>query len=152
MGRMWKASGIAVALLALLAAPSTARDIRIPFYGVWMIIKARQAPWIKDYSWSGPESQRLVGKKVIFLWDGIDAPAPIGCDDPRYRTIDVPPEALFQGNLDQPVTQAQMLGFRAGAPITTLVTDCEGFLEFHFVDRSTAMFALDNVIYTIRRR
>jgi hypothetical protein len=40
----------------------------------------------------------------------------------------------------------------ARAPVATPQTDCEHFIDYHFVNRSTAMFALDNVIYTLRRR
>jgi hypothetical protein len=144
---------LAVLLLAALSLPSQAREIRMPFFGVWMITKAVPAPWTDSKYTADPFlSQRWIGKKVIFLWDGIDAPYPLGCDAPDYHTVDVPPEGLFQGNLTSPVLQAQALGFRAGAPVTTLETDCEHFVDFHFVNRSTAMFALDNVIYTLRKR
>lgn len=144
----------AVALvLGLLATPVQARDIRYLFFGLWMISKASPAPWVDGNHTADPFlSQRWVGKKVIFLWGGIDAPYPLGCDAPDYRTIEVPPENLFQGNLTAPVIQAQALGFRAGAPVMTLQTSCEHSIDFHFINRTTAMFALDNVIYTLRKR
>lgn len=149
--RSWAA--IAALLLALAGTSAQARDIRFPFFGVWMITQARPAPWVDKAHAADPFlSQRWVGKKVIFFWDGIDAPFPLGCDRPGYRTVEMPPEGLFQGNLTSPVIQAQALGFRAGAPVTTLQTDCEGLIDFHFASRTTAMFALDNVIYTLRRR
>jgi hypothetical protein len=153
MRRLGKLGGIAIALLALSSVQAHAGYLRIPVYGVWMITKATPAPWTDGKYTSDPFlAQRWVGRKVIFRWDVIDAPFPLGCDAPDYRTVDVPPEELFQGNLTSPVTQAQALGFRAGAPVTTLQTDCEHIIDYHFVDRSTAMFALDNVIYTLRRR
>jgi len=140
-------------LLALVAVPLQAREMRIPFYGVWMISQARPAPWVDPANATDPYlNRRLVGRKVIFLWDAIDAPPPLGCDRPNYRMVEVPPDGLFQGNLTQPVLQAHALGFRAGAPVTTLQTDCEHFIDFHFVNHTTAMFALDNVIYTLRKR
>lgn len=153
MKRLGKLGALAIALLGLLSAPLQARDIRFPFFGLWMITKATPAPWVDGQNAADPFlAQRWVGKKVIFTWRFIDAPFPLGCDAPDYRTIEAPPENLFQGNLTSPVIQAQALGFRAGAPVTTLQTDCENRIEYHFVNHSTAMFALDNVIYTLRRR
>lgn len=153
MTRMGKLGATAVALLGLLAAPLQAGDIRFPFFGVWMVTKAMPAPWVDGKQTSDPFlAQRWVGRKVIFSWRFIDAPFPLGCDAPDYRMIEAPPEYLFQGNLTSPVVQAQALGFRAGAPVTTLQTNCEHMVDYHFVNRSTAMFALDNVIYTLRRR
>lgn len=98
-----------------------------------------------------PESMRLVGKKVIYLPDRIEGPEPLACDEPLYRLVDTPPQGLFQGNLTAPVLQAAALGFHEPL-IPTLQTDCEGFIDFHFLNRSTTMFALNNVIYTLRRR
>lgn len=150
---MAKLGAVGVALLGLLVTPLHARDIRFPFFGVWMITKARPAPWVDGKHTADPFlAQRWVGKKVIFRWGEIDAPAPLGCDAPDYRTVEAPPENLFQGNLTSPLIQAHALGFRAGAPVTTLQTDCEHIIDYHFINRSTAMFALDNVIYTLRRR
>lgn len=153
--RIW--NGIAALLLALtlFGQPAQARDrvLDVPFFGVWMITKAAPASWTDAAHTSDPFlAQRWVGKKVIFLWDGIDAPAPLGCGGAAYRTVEVPPDYLFQGNLTQPIMQAQALGFRAGAPVRTLQTDCEGAIDFHFVNLNTAMFALDNTIYTMRKR
>jgi hypothetical protein len=153
MGRLGRLAGIAVTMLVLLGAPAQARYLRFPVYGVWMITRATPAPWTDGQYTSDPFlAQSWVGKKVIFRWDIIDAPFPLGCDAPNYRTVEVPPDGLFQGNLTSPVIQAQALGFRAGAPVTTLETDCEHIIDYHFIDRSTAMFALDNMIYTLRRR
>jgi len=150
---MGKLVAVAAVLLGFLGASAQARDIDIPFFGLWMITKATPAPWVDRAHASDPFlAQRWVGKKVIFLWDVIDAPDPLGCDAPDYRTVEVPPEGLFQGALTSPVIQAQALGFRAGAPVITLQTDCEGAIDFHFVNTTTAMFALNNVIYTLRRR
>ena len=47
--------------------------------------------------------------------------------------------------------QAKALGF-AATPIRTLETGCESWFDYHFIDDRTAMFALDNMIYTIRRQ
>ena len=158
MGRIAKLAACVAALLGAMAlglasVPAHARDIDIPFFGLWMITKATPAPWSDPAHRTDPFlAQRWVGKKVIFLLDAIDAPPPLGCDVPDYRTVEVPPKGLFYGNLTSPVIQAQALGFPAGAPVMTLQTDCEDPIDFHFVNLTTAMFALDDVIYTLRRR
>ena len=153
MARIGKLSGVVIALLAFLATPLRANDIHLPFLGRWKITKATAAPWTDATNRSAPFlAQHWVGKRVVFAWDFIDAPFPLGCDAPDYHVVEIPPEGLFQGNLTAPVLQAHALGFRAGAPVKTLQTDCEHLVDFHFADKSTAMFALDNVIYTLRRR
>jgi len=146
-------AAVVLTLLTLSREQTHAREMRIPFYGVWMISQARPAPWVDASNAADPYlGRRLVGQKVIFLWHAIDAPGPLGCDRPDYHMVEVPPEGLFQGNLTQPILQAHALGFRPGAPVTTLQTDCEHIIDFHFVNHTTAMFALDNTIYTLRKR
>jgi hypothetical protein len=153
MGFIRKAGFIAAALLALFSVHAWASDIRVPFLGVWRITKATPAPWTGGTYRSDPFlAQRWIGKRVTFGWNIIDAPYPLGCDAPDYHVVEVAPDELFQGNLTSPILQAHALGFRAGAPVRTLQTDCEHLIDFHFADNSTAMFALDNVIFTLRRR
>ncbi|MDB5723917.1 MAG: hypothetical protein JWQ16_671, partial [Novosphingobium sp.] len=62
-----------------------------------------------------------------------------------------PPANLFQGGLTAPAAQAAELGFRPAA-IPTLETGCEGLIDFHFTEAGTALFALNNNIYTLRRQ
>jgi hypothetical protein len=158
MRRLSKLGAIAAAVLGLLAlliqpAQAQQREIAFPFFGNWRITDAKPAPWTGGkYTFDPFASRALIGKRVIFAFDVIDAPFPLGCDEPDYRTIDVPPEALFQGNLSSPILQAHALGFRPGAPVTPLLTGCEHDIDYHFVDRATAMFALDNMVFTLRRR
>ena len=66
-----------------------------------------------------------------------------------YEITRAPPEGLFQGGLTEPARQAAALGF-VGRRIRTLETGCEGWFEYHFLDARTAMFALDNMVYTVR--
>jgi hypothetical protein len=146
-----RVSGALLAALAWLTSlPAEARSTRYPVYGVWLITHARPAPWANP-ALLDPESRRLIGRKLIYLPDRIEGPEPFACEAPLYRLVDTPPQGLFQGNLTSPVLQAAALGFREPL-IATLQTDCEGFIDLHFVNRSTAMFALNNVIYTVRRR
>lgn len=57
---------------------------------------------------------------------------------------------IFQGVLTEPARQAAALGFAEKA-IATLETGCEGLLDYHFRDDGTAMFALNNAIYLMRK-
>ena len=98
-----------------------------------------------------PFDDGLVGKTLTYTRPRIVAPAPLACIRPRYRWIAFPAENLFQGGLTAPAAQALALGFR-GAAIPTLETGCEGLIDFHFTKAGTALFALNNNIYTLRRR
>lgn len=137
-------------VLLTLAGPALAAE---PAYlGAWHIAEARPAPWVKSAAETFPEEERrLVGQTVTYGPARIEGPSPLACDGPRYELLDVPPEGLFQGGLTAPAEQATALGFRSRT-IETLQTGCEGWIDFHFVDATTALFALNNAIYTLRRR
>lgn len=142
---------IAGLLAAVLAAPAMATAALPTYLGVWLIAEAHPAPWRPTpYPGDLLESRKLVGRKIVYTPRGITAPAPLACRDPQYRLREVGPDYLFQGGLTSPQAQATALGF--GPRITTLETGCEGWFEFHFVNDRTAMFALDNMIYTLRKR
>ncbi|MDE8651609.1 hypothetical protein [Novosphingobium album (ex Liu et al. 2023)] len=140
--------GIAAGPARAEAAPGTAAR----YLGSWTIADARPAPWVGDRQPSGAaEWRRLVGRTVTFARTRIYGPPMLTCRKPDYRMIAVPPDMLFQGTLTDPVAQARALGF-AGATIETLETGCAGWIAFHFVDPATARFALDDMIYTLRRK
>ena len=102
--------------------------------------------------------KRLVGRRVTFEAKRIRGPDPLACSGPRYELTDVPAEGLFQGGLAEygdPAIGADALATRVGfakRPIATLATGCEGAIDFHFTNPDTARFALDNMIYTLRRQ
>lgn len=139
---------VAVALMAGAAASAAEPSA---FLGVWRISGSQPAPWSTP-SQQPPQSDidRLVGKQVTFAANRIDAPPPLACTGPRYDIKTYPPDGLFQGNLTDPAKQAVALGYRI-PQIMTLETGCRGFIDFHFVDANTAMFALDNVLYRLER-
>lgn len=141
---------LASAALVSLSVAALAADP--DFYGPWLITEARPAPWAKaDAAVATEETRRLIGSKVIYGKTRIEGPAPLGCDKPRYRLLHVAPDYLFQGGLTEPATQAEALGFHLHT-ITTLETGCEGAIDFHFVDTHTALFGLNNMIYTLRKQ
>jgi hypothetical protein len=146
---MWRAG---VALATVLAAIVPAQAAEPDFYGPWLITEARTAPWAKsDSGFSAEEQHRLIGSKVVYGKTRITGPSPLGCDKPHYRFLEATPDYLFQGGLTEPAAQAVALGFRLQT-ITTLETGCEGWIDFHFVDARTALFGLNNMIYTLRKQ
>jgi hypothetical protein len=138
--------------LAAMAVATPARADDPAFLGTWVITQARTAPWAKaDSAFSPDEQRRLVGAQVTYRDKRIVAPAPLGCADPHYRISQVPPDYLFQGTLTDPVGQARALGFPSPRSYV-LETGCEGLIDFHFVNPTTAMFALNNMLYTLKKR
>jgi hypothetical protein len=141
-------------MMALLLAASF-------WLGTWRIESAAVAPW------AGPgrapdasEMKSLVGKTVTFEAARIRGPRPLACPELKYVLIDSPPEALFQGMFEemqsrdpsvQPAKVAEALGFKSPS-VRTLETGCANELDFHFVDETTAMFGLNDYIYTLRRK
>lgn len=139
-------------LLSSAGQPAGAGTAWPDYLGTRDIVEAQPAPWVNPSDPStAPHDARLVGKTVVYKKGRIVAPPLLACAEPTYAIKDVPPEGLFQGGLTAPRAQAAALGF-GGATIRTLETRCEHWFEYHFTDAGTAMFALDNMIYTLRRR
>lgn len=138
--------------LAALAAVSSARcaDYFPAYFGRWSIAEAQVAPWVQPEVAAAVTDDGLVGKAVTYEPDRIAGPRLLRCARPDYRFADVPPEGLFQGNLPDPAATARLLGFTE-ATIRTLQTGCEGAIDFHFRDADTALFALNNLIYTLKK-
>lgn len=150
-GRMKHLAAAALlAAIALAAAPARAGDQ--PWLGTWRITGAQPAPWVGkgDHVRHASDIWHLVGRTVVYRKARIDGPAPLACRGPKYERRVVGPDYLFQGGLTAPAEQARALGFSAS--IVTLETGCEGAIDFHFTDPATALFALDNMIYMLRRR
>jgi len=125
-----------------------------PFLGTWTIQRADTAPWV-DAAFAPDQSatETYVGKTVTFSPDRIDGPGLLACTNPDYRFADVPAAGLFQGGLADTaaaaVDRAKALGF--GANVATVQTSCEHDIAFHMRDADHAAFALDNMIYWLKR-
>jgi hypothetical protein len=140
------------ALACLAALPATAAAPQRPFYGRWLIAEAHSAPWYNPSdSGTRPFDDHLVGKSIVYMPSRIVGPRLLACKGPRYRMLETTPDYLFQGGLTAPAAQAAALGFR-GSRIATLETGCAGAIDFHFINDSTALFALDNMVYTLRKQ
>jgi hypothetical protein len=144
--RLWIAALVAI----IMAVPFGARA-QEAFGGPWLIIKAEPAPWAEKGAASSAETKALLHQPVSILADRIDGPKPLLCRKLKYKVTSYTPDMLFQGSLTAPDKQAAALGFKGNA-ITTLETGCEAEIEFHMLDAMTALFALNDRIYTMTRR
>ena len=144
-------------LLPLSAAPASAQGA---FSGTWRIVDAAAAPWAGETSPPDEGAMReLKGKSLVFGAARVSGPEPLACAKPRYEIREVPPEGLFQGVLASPPRPAKPPASAAEAarrlglstPTSpTLSVGCSPF-EFHLVGRNEALFALNNVVYRMRR-
>jgi hypothetical protein len=139
------------AIAALCATPALAAQGGGPFLGAWTITEARPAPWAAP---SAPADPALLNAKITISRGGIEAPAPIGCARAEFWFEPTSVAGLFSGLLTEPERQARELGF-SDRPIVLSVSckSSEGsrVVDFAMVDRGTAMFALDNHIYVMKR-
>lgn len=141
---------LAATLFAPVMASSSAADDASGLLGKWRITRAVVAPWT-DEAGAG-EKPALVGESVVFRSKSVKASAPLACGDAEYEATSMPPEGLFQGGLPTPANEAMTpLGF-SDQMIEGVLLACDtGTFEFHFVAPDTALFALDNRIWTLDR-
>jgi hypothetical protein len=129
------------------------------YLGTWKIASAAAAPWVvKPYEGDTKEMKTLIGKTITFTPKTIQGPRVFVCNGAKYAVKDYPADMVFQGGFDEmrrknpsadPAKLAARVGFR-GTPIRTLETGCE--IDYHFIDSTTATFALDNYVYTIKKQ
>lgn len=146
--------------LVTAAAVAAAGD---SFYlGTWKISSAVVAPWVngKAHDDDAAEMKSLIGKTIVIKPREIAGPKIMTCAHPNYRVAEFPASMLFQGAFEEmqrndktvdPDKLASKLGFR-GKKWKTLDTGCSNELDYHFLDETTAEFALNNYIYTIKKQ
>lgn len=125
------------------------------------IVSAVPAPWATaELTPDVPEMKELSGQTVTFKLKEIEGPHQAACKGPKYKVQTVPAEGLFQGMFDEmhqrdksidPVQMAAKVGFR-GRSWKSLETGCGNELDFHFIDPMTAVFGLNNVVYTLKKQ
>lgn len=134
------------AILAILLASSL--TAQTPFYlGTWHIESSARAPWATP-----ADRTRALTGNITFSEKRISGPGLLACRELKYDLATVPPDGLFQGMLGEgntAATAATKLGF--GPRIESLYTGCEHSIDFHFFNHETGAFALDNLIYRIRK-
>ena len=132
------------------------------YLGTWKISSAVVAPWVigPAYDDDTKEMKSLAGKTVVIKTNEMLGPGILACKGPNYRVVDFPANMLFQGAFEEmqrkdksvdPLKLAAKLGFR-GTKWKTLETGCANELDYHFVDATTAEFALDNYIYNLKKQ
>ncbi|GAB2176010.1 hypothetical protein [Dongia sp. agr-C8] len=152
------------ALAALLCATSlSGAKAEDAFYlGQWKITGAAPGPWIKSDAELFPDEMKsLVGQTITLKADAIEGPGGFPCKGPKYEVMQGGPDMLFQGAFGEmqaqdssvdPQALAEKVGF-AGKQYRTVLTGCEFAVDFSFgEDKDTAMFALDNAVYTLKRQ
>lgn len=149
-------------LFLLLALIAPAAGAQAMFAGAWTITGAVHAPWEDPRHPVGGDEKRLLGKTVVFEARRIVGPRPLGCSGAKYQITDAPFDMLFEGGLatapgdgaGQPdlaraARNARALGF-IDSTSKTLDAGCTE-LQFHLVDADTALFGLNDRVYTMKR-
>ncbi len=144
-------AGLVALVFAVPLHAQQSRDVPRAAVGPWRVTRAVTAPW------AAADSARL--DRTVYLTRVVQLRAAsfsglgrFGCERPRYEQTTMPPEGLFQGNLPAPAAAAaRALGFAAGVVQGVRVTCASGVFEFHAVDASHLLVAIDNVIWTLDR-
>lgn len=151
------ASCVAVAAVATIAAwqtrPAVAQEA---FAGSWDVVNVQPAPWTQGSSTDKPYiNEEIARGRITFMPDSVQGPDFLNCDKAKYEIAKVPPEYLFQGGLTDPAPQAKELGFTGGEILqlgmSCISGDADISMDFDLVSEDTAVFALDNMIYTMKR-
>ena len=154
--------GAALAALLCASSLSTASAEDAFYLGQYKITQVVKAPWAKSDAELVPEEMKsLVGQTITIKSNGIAGPGSFPCSDAVYQVMEGGPDMLFQGMFGQmhdenatndPQKLAEQVGF-TGTQYWTVLTGCEFAVDFSFgTDKNTAMFALNNAVYTMKRQ
>ena len=148
----------ALAALALLSAdPTGARAQDISIFGTWEIVEAAPGPWTEESQRAALTAQgKHMLKTVITFSNGKVASRHKAFNCTRavlYEPNALDADTIFSGNLPEPnpTAAALRLGFKRGEVKGVDVRCLKAKYTFHFRDANTAMFNLDNIIYTLKR-
>ena len=138
-----------------LLQPCAAQEV---FAGSWDIVKAEDAPWLAARPELKPHPEpALRHARMTFRADRVIAPTWMGCKKPKYEMMSLDFDSLFEGGLSDPdhgLNDPKGLALKLGftkEPVRSMLTGCAELL-FHLVDQNTAIFGLNNMIYTLKRR
>jgi hypothetical protein len=143
-------TGLLAAAFVCVAGAAYAAESTGPFLGGWVVTEAKPAPWSTA---TDPPNASLIDAKLSFGRRSVEGPAVVACSNATFWSEPAPPANLFAGNLTEPQKQARDLGF--GSRIVILSVSCKNaetpVPDFALVDEHTAMFALGNHIYVMKR-
>ncbi len=160
MKRVHLAVGAACFTVAALASaavlqmrPAIAQE---SFTGSWDVVDVQPAPWIQGSSTDKPYvNEEIARGRITFMQDSVQGPGFLDCDKATYEINKVPLEFLFQGALTDPARQAKELGFNGGEILQLSMAcasgDADISMDFDILNENTAVFALDNMIYSMKR-
>ncbi len=150
---------IHAALLACLMLGAVARPCAAQgaFAGNWDVVGQDPAPWVTNDPKAKPQAEVSLRKaRLVFAADKVVAPTWMGCKKPKFEMMELGFDSLFEGGLSDsshglsdPKKAALKLGFTK-EPVPTMVTSCSELL-FHLMDKDTIVFALNNMVYTLKR-
>jgi hypothetical protein len=146
---------LALCLIALVPSGATAQDN--PLLGTWEIVEAQPAPWSETSQRASlvAGGKRLIKQVVTFApREVVSRHKALACKRAEYEPTDYEADAIFQGNLPEPnpTAAALRLGFKKGEIPGVDLKCSTGVYSYHFRDRNTALTALSNVIYTLKRQ
>ena len=136
-------------MLAVAYLPAFSETPEANFAGVWRIIDAKPAPWIKPFALTKDKAPLL--EYAVLFGDGeVIGPAPLGCKPAKFSTVIAGPEGLFQGRL--PKSDAPTIANAMGIQTTTFRVACPGgSFDYHLDSNGGLLIALNDVVYTLRR-
>ncbi len=153
-----KSLAIVIATLAFSLCASAADAF---YLGTWKIDSAVVGPWwAEKQKPDAAEMKSLAGKSFTIGPKDIVGPRQVACKGPKYQVKDYPADMLFQGAFGEmqskdksvdPAKVAATLGFK-GRSWKTVETGCGNELDFHFIDATTAAFALNNYVYILKKQ
>jgi hypothetical protein len=156
--RRLRAGLLAAAMAAFGAAAADAETKPISMLGQWEVVEAVPAPWAdeKDHAALAAQGKRMLKLTITFEPKSVKSRnRAFECKrSVIYQPNEIVSDALFQGNLPEPnpSAAAARLGFPKGDVPGVDVRCLKAQYTFHFRDPDTAMFNLNRVIYTLKRR
>jgi hypothetical protein len=145
-----------------------------PFYlGAWTVVSAEPGPWVRSFGEDDlAAAHKLVGTRVVFGKQSVEAPEFIACTHARYFTGGATAHSMFDSRLTnvplpegaptedadtyghnlRPGKAAERLGFK-GFSWKTLSTACTSsdhpVPTIYFANPRVAVFQLDDVVVTM---
>jgi hypothetical protein len=141
---------LALAIALTVPALGGAGETSSSLVGEWRVIRGVVAPWAGETA--GRPASEWVGRSLEFQANRVDGPTPFPCEDASYTPIEQPAEGLFEGGLPVPAARsAEALGVAPGDVAGVRVICSSGSFDFHRLDADSALFGLDNVVWTLVR-
>lgn len=143
-------------LVAMAVSTAAHAQQQHSLIGTWEIVEAQPAPWTPENQRASLAAQgkRMLKQTITFgPSEVVSKNKSLACRRAEYEPTDYEADAMFQGNLPEPnpTAHAVRLGFKKGEVPGVDLKCTTGVYSYHFRDRNTALTALSNVIYTLKR-